>query len=399
MKRMSRWFAIIAGLLLSGSVAAAWVQGTGQAVIVGDDVGAAREQARNAALRDAALRYDARVASEDTMHNGVLTDSRLSVASQARARQVRVLEENRRGNLLRMTIEADMSADQACQARDAARLRKRVAITGFPIADTDHTRMGRVADASEVLPRQLQERLQADGQVQVFGATGVQMFPDVPNAPTRQRFDNSLTNVIQLARELDVQFVVTGVIRDMRLSDPEAWGTSILDRMQRGLGVANQERQFVADLMVYDGYSGSPVFQKRFATSGTWDADMTDNTGFGSTAFRATDYGQAVERTLGQMEQAVNAALACQPFITRISRVDGQKVYLASGATAGLRPGDQLQLYRSFRFFDAPDSTPELTDSGMTMTVNHVHPDFSSGLMPDVGAVHNLQRDDIAIIW
>lgn len=396
---MRRGILLLVGLLLSGAVSAAWVQGTGQAVIVNGDMNAAREEARNAALRDASLQYEAQVSSQDTMENGVLTDSRLTVASRAQARQVRIIEEQRRGNLLRLTVEADMSRGQQCAARDAARLRKRVAITGFPMLNPGDARMGRISDAGEVLPQQLLGRLQGDGAVQVFGATQVQLFPDIGNAPTQQRFDNSLTNVIQLAKELDVQFVVTGVIRDMSLADPTAWGTSILDRMSRGLGLKNQERQFVADLMVYDGFSGSPVYQKRFVTSGTWNEDMTASVGFGSPAFNDTDYGKAVSKVMGDMEQAVNQALACQPFITRISRVDGQQVYLRSGATAGLRPGDKLQLYRSYQFFDSPGTTPELRDAEVTMTVNHVHPDFSSGLMPEQGGIKNLQRDDIAIIW
>lgn len=386
-------------LLLTTPAAAAWVQGTGIAMIDNGNVEAARSEARNAALRDAALQYEAHVASQDTMENGVLTDSRLTVASQARARQVRVIEEHRSGNLLRLTVEADMSASPQCAARDAARMRKRVAVTGFPILDTDHTRMGRVSDAGEVLPQKLQMELRRTGGLELFNATQIQMFPDLLNAPTQQRFDNSLTNVIQLARELDVQFVVTGVIRDMRMSDPEAWGTSILDRMQRGLGVANQERQFVADLMVYDGFSGSPVYQKRFVTSAKWNAGMTETTGFGTDAFDRTDYGKAVAQTIQEMGQAVNSALACQPFMTRITRVEGQQVYLASGASSGLRPGDELHLYRSYRFFDSPQATPELRDAQTRMTVNHVYPDFSSGLMPQVGGLNNLQRDDIAIIW
>ncbi|MEE3116785.1 MAG: FlgT C-terminal domain-containing protein, partial [Pseudomonadota bacterium] len=95
----------------------------------------------------------------------------------------------------------------------------------------------------------------------------------------------------------------------------------------------------------------------------------------------------------------VNGALACQPFMTRITRVDGNRVTLESGATAGLRPGDELHLYRSARYFDSLAGTPELTDSGLAVTLNNVHPDFSNGRTGSVGAQVNIQRDDIAIIW
>lgn len=381
------------------SASAAWVQGTGQAVIRNNDLTAAREMARDAALRDAALRYEANIASEDTMHNGVLTDSRLTVASQARARQVNVLEEQRSGDVIRLTVEAEMSKGSRCGAGAASRMSKRVAVTGFPLVNTDQARFGQIGDVDQVLPQKLQQRLQETGKVQVLSSSGTQLFPNPDNAPTSQNFDNSLTNVIKLARELDAQFVVTGVIRDLGMADPAAWGTSVLDRVQRSMGMANQKRRFVADLFVYDGYSGSPVYRKRFITTGNWDIDPDETTGFGSLAFDQTDYGKAVKKTMSEMSQAVSQALTCQPFMTRIKRVDGQQVYLSAGATSGLRPGDKLHLYRSYRFFDSPDATPELRDAKTTVTVNQVHPEFSSGLMPDLGGQLNLQRDDIAIVW
>ena len=196
-----------------------------------------------------------------------------------------------------------------------------------------------------------------------------------------------------------VQFVVTGVIRDVGVSDPDAWGSSVIDRLQRGIGAVNQNRRFVVDMMVYDGFSGAPVYQERFSAEARWNAGPGASDGFGSAGFRETEYGQAVTGLMNNMVSAVNEALACQPFITRVTRVDGNKVTLDSGATAGLRPGDELKLYRSASFFDSPGAPPELVDSRTTMTVNNVHPDFSNGSMPTYGGLINIQRDDVAIVW
>jgi hypothetical protein len=99
------------------------------------------------------------------------------------------------------------------------------------------------------------------------------------------------------------------------------------------------------------------------------------------------------------MAAAVTEALACQPFITRIARVDGHGVTLESGATAGLRPGDELKLYRSKRYLEAPEDSPELQDSGVAVTLDKVQPHFSRGTIPQLGGIVNIQRDDIAIIW
>lgn len=382
-----------------GGAQAVVLEGVGHATIYNDDVDSARQEAKKAALRDVSLQYEARISSRDTMENGVVTESRLQVASSARAKSVEVVDEHRRGNLLRVTVRADMSAGGQCQAGGAAELRKRVAVTGFPMVYPDQARIGRIGDAGEVLPQLLQADLQRGGQLQVFGATTQRLFDDLLNAPTHQAFNNRLSNVIQVARELGVQFVVTGVIRDVGVSDPDAWGSSVIDRLQRGIGAVNQNRRFVVDMMVYDGFSGAPVYQERFSAEARWNAGPGASDGFGSAGFRETEYGQAVTGLMNNMVSAVNEALACQPFITRVTRVDGNKVTLDSGATAGLRPGDELKLYRSASFFDSPGATPELVDSRTTMTVNNVHPDFSNGSMPTYGGLINIQRDDVAIVW
>lgn len=390
---------VFIALLFVANVQAVVLEGVGHATIHNDDVESARQEARKAALRDVSLQYEARISSRDTMENGVVTESRLQVASSSRARSVKVVDEYRRGNLLRVTVRADMSDSGSCQAGDAAGLRKRVAVTGFPMVYPDQARIGRIDDAGEILPQLLQADLRESGHLQVFGATTQRLFSDLLNAPTQQKFNNRLTNVIQVARELGVQFVVAGVIRDLGVSDPDAWGSSIFDRMQRGIGTANQNRRFVADLMIYDGFSGAPIYQERFATEARWDAGPGSSDGFGSAGFQETSYGRAVSGLMGDMASAVTNALACQPFITRVTRVDGRKVTLGSGATAGLRPGDELKLYRSASFFDSPGATPELQDSRTTITLNNVHPEFSSGSIPVSGGLINIQRDDVAIVW
>ncbi|WP_252737983.1 flagellar assembly protein T N-terminal domain-containing protein [Marinobacter salexigens] len=386
--------------MLGASAQAVVLEGVGHASIYNEDLESARAEARSAAMRDLALQYEAQVSTRDTMENGVLTESRVRLASSARARNVKVIDEHRSGNLLRVTVRGDISASRAsCDGGDAARLKKRVAITGFPLLYPDQARVGRIDDAGEILPQQLQQGLREAGNLQVFSATTSRLFPDLLNAPTLQQGGNRLTNVVQVAREMGAQFVVAGVIRDIGVADPAAWGSSVLDKMQRRFGGADMRRRFAVDLMVFDGFSGSPVYQQRFETAADWNAGPGSSTGFGSEGFRKTQYGESVAGAIGEMTQAVAEALACQPFMARITRVEGHLVTLASGATAGLRPGDELHLYRSARYFDSLGGTPELSDSQMTVTLNNVHPDFSNGKMPVTGGQVNIQRDDIAIIW
>lgn len=401
MKRLSVLVLVASLALLFGPATQAVVlEGVGHANIHNGDLETARAEARKAAIRDLSLQYEAEVSTHDTMENGVITESRMRLASSARARNVEIIDEHRSGNLLRVIVRGDISEGRSqCGAGDSARLKKRVAVTGFPMLYPDQARVGRIGDAGEILPQQLQQRLREQGGLQIFGATTSRMFTDLLNAPTVQESSNRLTNVLQLSREMGVQFVVTGVIRDLGVADPSAWGTSVLSKMQRGIGAVDQRRRFVADVIVFDGFSGAPVYQQRFATAADWDAGPGSSAGFGSAGFQKTAYGRSVNGVIEEMASAVSEALTCQPFMTRIARVDGHSVTLESGATAGLRPGDELQLYRSKQYLDAPGETPELQDSQVSVTLEKIQPHFSSGTMPQLGGIVNIQREDIAIIW
>ncbi len=394
---------LIVGLLLAAfglPAAAVVLEGTGHGVIRADNLDAAREEARKAALRDLSLQYEARVNSRDTLENGVVTESHLTVDSRASARNVQIVDERRVGNMLRVTLRADMSAaTDSCPAEGASRLRKRVAVTGFALEQPEQARHGRLDDAGAMLPQALVAGLRQENLVQVLTASSIRLFGNLADAPTSQRFDNRLSNVVQVARELDAQFVVGGVIRDMGLEDPSAWGSSVTDRLKRGIGTTSKSRRFVADLMIFDGFSGSPVYQQRFSVQGLWDAGQGASTGFGSPGFLNSDYGQQVGAALAEMQQAIVDALACQPFMARIIRVEGPRVTLSAGATSGLRPGDELHLYRSHSHFDSMNTTPELRDADTRLTLNNVHPEFSNGRIPQHGGIENFQRDDIAIVW
>jgi len=290
MKRLSSLVLLCAlalPLVFATGVQAVVLEGVGHASIYNGDLETARAEARKAAIRDLSLQYEARVSTHDTMENGVITESRMRLASSARTRNVRIIDEYQSGNLLRVVVRGDISESRGqCHAGESSRLKKQVAVTGFPVLYPDQASVGRIDDAGEILPQQLQQRLMEQGGFQVFGATTSRMFTDLLNAPTVWQGNNQLTNVLQVAREMEVQFVVTGVIRDLGVADPSAWGTSVLDRMQRGIGAVDQQRRFAADLVVYDGFSGSPVYQQGFAISADWDAGPGRSVGFGSEGFR-----------------------------------------------------------------------------------------------------------------
>ena len=122
--------------------------------------------------------------------------------------------------------------------------------------------------------------------------------------------------------------------------------------------------------------------------------------GFGSAEFWQDEYGLAVGGLVNEMAAMINDQLRCQPFMTRISRVEGKTIHFLSGASSGVRPGDKLSLYRTYNFYDADLlKGVELTNVKTALTVSQVHPGFASGkISVDPGRL-NIQVDDLLVAW
>lgn len=390
--------------LLALPVAARWVEGQGHGVIMQGDPSRAEQQARNAALRSAALQYESHFSSEETVSNGVVTDTRMSLVSSARVQAIRNERVTRQGNRVRVSLEALFSdsprEDVAeCGGEGPNEYGKRVAFAGFRVINADQGGIGRLEGLDRTVPEILVEALRESPRLHPMAATHLTFYGDARNAPTEMVARNSLDQTLAIADEMDVQFVVSGVVRDLGVERPDTWRRSVLNDMRRGLGLLNRERRFVADLFIHDGFSGAPLLQQRFSTSGTWNRGPGERVGFATADFESTPYGKQVNQLLAAMAAGVETHLACQPFMARIQRVDDHQVRIAAGASSGLRPGDRLKLYRAERFLSLPNQQPALQNSHASVTIRQVHPDFASGEMAVEGGRVNIRKGDVVIGW
>lgn len=304
-----------------------------------------------------------------------------------------------RDNLRRLETRPALLEGSQCPGSDTLRYRKRVAVTNFALAARDDASLGDLGDVRGELPRALYQRLADTGRVVPLSATDKRVFPNSRQAPTRRRGDSRLTRVTKLTRAMDVQFVVSGVIRDMSIVDSGAWNTSVGSQLWRSVGGADLGRRLVLDLYVHDGLSGALVMEQRFETEGDWDFPLTERVGFGSRAFDQSDYGRKVNQLVDEMAREVTANVVCQPFMAEIQRVDDRRIRIASGAESGLRPGVELSLYRSERFLDQSDAAPELRSTGRSLVLQQVTPEYSSGTLPVEGQRINVQRGDMVVVW
>jgi len=377
-----------------------WVQVTGRAPFKKGLYEQAREHAREDALQQAVMQLGSQIKSEQRVVNGILKHDQISVSSQARVNKSLVVDEYIWKGVLHLSMNVDVEDVPACPTSQASNYKKKVVVLGFSVQSPKQARLGRIHDVNRGLSGALSQALHEQNGLVVFQSSQYALYDEVVNAPSTYTEQQTLTKAAEFAKQTGAQFVVSGVIRDLGVEDEAVFGNSYWARIKRFGSKSNTNRRFSADVFVHDGFSGAIIWQRNFALSAKWTADPDKKIGFGSAQFWQDDYGMAVDELVHTMASMVDEQLRCQPFITRISRVEGKTLHFSSGASSGLRPGDKLSLYRTFNFYDADLlKGVELSNVKTALTISQVHPSFASGsISVDPGRL-NIQIDDLLVAW
>lgn len=377
-----------------------WIQVTGSAMVQNGLYDQARAMARNDALQKAVMKFGARVHSQQEVSSGQLTRDYLKVDANAKIRRSEVQEEYVANGYLHVVLNVQLEEVASCPNSQASQYRKGLAVMGFSLQSPQDASLGNLHGIDQGLSRALQSALRKQDGLILFAGGGTRFFQDTLNAPTRYTVEQQMTNAAELARHLGAQFVVSGVIRDLSVEDKEAFGSSPFQKILRYGNISNMTRNFSVDLFVHDGFSGSIIWHKNFVTKADWTAAPAESIGFGSSEFWRMAYGQEVQKLINTMAYLVDEQLRCQPFMTRISRINGKTLHFTSGASTGIRPGDTFALYRSFNFYDAQRMQGvELQNVKTLLTVSQVHPEFGSGTIGIEPGRINIQEDDLLIAW
>lgn len=173
--------------------------------------------------------------------------------------------------------------------------------------------------------------------------------------------DASLSTEAQLAQQVQrlasrhrSQFIVSGEIVDMSMSQPhKTYNPGLYTRFLNGVfDMTNiksrfdkRDRLFSFELHLRDGFTGQPLFSKRYDTYGIWRHSQP--VGFATPLFWQSDYGEQIKGLVQQAAVELGQAIACQPFIAQVDSRPGQtQIILQGGASNGLHAGDMLSLYQ-----------------------------------------------------
>jgi hypothetical protein len=396
------WRVLTISLLMLISVLgwAKSVTGVGHAQIEGD-MEFARDLAYRRALRDATLQANVRVTSTEIAQNGYITQDNIRMQSNAEFGLIDVVSEEVKGNVLTMKVRAEIAPEPFCTPSKSQNYNKRVAVLGFSRQKMDEATLGHLDAIEREMPQRIALTMGSYGGVRVKPATHIGIYPDITNAPSRTMPDYTVAELSRIGRDLGVQYVISGVIRDMshkgEYQREELLVEPLLDFV---LGSEPMVRRISVDVYVYEAYSGALVHRTAYSDEGKWTESEFSKAGFGSQNFWKTDYGFAVERVIENISQDMAMLMNCQPFIAEILQAEGNQLRINAGALDGLRPGDTLTVYRTKEHYEHPIRTDaSMSRVETTVRVGQVQPHFAFAEITGDLPVLQIQMRDLVVAW
>ncbi|NVK42228.1 MAG: flagellar assembly protein T N-terminal domain-containing protein [Oceanospirillaceae bacterium] len=383
-------------LLLQAQVAGAHsIEAEGRAAIVGNDLASARRHAILDATEQASLQAAAYISVTQQVNNGVLEVDNLHMGALGTVSNVQVISEERQGHWLLVRIRADIETEQGCSNGSGHAYRNHVAVTAFPLLHPLQANLGRLDGIESALPALLAQALDHNPNLQSHDASHYSLMQNPATAPTRQLSDASLSNLAPDAGQLGVQYLVSGVIRDLSMASPAIHGEqNQLKHWYNRLRTqdARYLRTLELELYVHDALTGALLLRRPYRTEELWNLPQHEATGFDTAAFWEQDFGRATRQLVNRISSDIGEHLACQPFRAEILRVENDRVWFRAGRSDGIARGDRLSLYRLEHSFGTT-----LANTRQTLIVDDVQGTTASGTFAVLGEQVNIQRGDMVV--
>ncbi|MGR9013730.1 MAG: flagellar assembly protein T N-terminal domain-containing protein [Gammaproteobacteria bacterium] len=305
----------------------------------------AKKQALQDAVRQASMQSSVDIHSRTLVDQNSVSLDTFSMRTAAAVSNTKVIKEWISDNIYHVAAMVELSTDNSCSPH----YRKRIIATAFPLVKQEQVIGYETQDLYAGIPRELNNLLMESGEFIGSNATNINLYPRPDLAPELQ--DHTAyrpSKVMQLATSNGVQFILSGVIRDLEVEStdymsgagPIAFARSLAREVvaRRGIGI---------DVYVHDGYTGALLFQQRYVDDVIGDVWIPATYSVGSERFNSTSTGRKIAKIINQASTDIRQSLSCYPFTTRIIDIKDNTVFIDAGAQERLNVGDQLVVYSS----------------------------------------------------
>lgn len=315
----------------------------GQAAVHNGAVLLAKKQALQDAIRVASQQSSVAVHSQSTMTNANLQLDSTTMRSSAAVSNTKILKEWETDGIYHVKAMVELSPTGMCQPT----YRKRIIATAFPRVAAEQISDYETNDLDNGIPREINNLLMESNQFIGINATNIALYPRPDLAPALQENASyQVSKVVQIANKSGAQFVLSGVIRDLKIaSDEYMSGSGIQGFTNSWSHHLSGERNIGIDVYVHDGMTGALLLQKRYVDKSEGNVLIPASYAVGSDGFRSTETGQKITEIISKASNDIQQTLNCYPFSTRIVDIKGDRIFIDAGAQEKLNVGDQLIVY------------------------------------------------------
>jgi hypothetical protein len=301
---------------------------------------------------------------------------------------VKVVDEWQDDNAYHVQILAVLSDKQ--QVCDSP-YRKKIVATAFPIMVADQLSGTESQDLLVGIPREINNQLMESGDFIGRNNTNTVLYsrPDIaPDILPNMNYSGS--SIINVARQKDAQFVLSGVIRDFKIESGEYLrGSGVFAEIKAAFRDIVARRSIGIDVFVHDGFTGALLFQHRYTDSILGDVSLPAGYTVGSERFSSTPAGHKIDGIIRQASEDIRRLLVCFPFATRVTQVSGSHIVIAAGSQDRVKLGDQFKIYPADS--NASGNGVLISESQGVLTISDVNANSAQGIL-DVEGVTSLVR-------
>ena len=256
-----------------------------------------RKEARREAVEDALWHASAQlgvvIRSEMVVRDGAVFSDDVSLTTEARVSQYRIVEEWQQDGLYWVRVQVDPHA-----IRCGIRFGARIGALQFPLRHPHQNHLPGLHGLELGVPAALLRHLPSGPLRQASRLESralFELYPTLPNplaASVRER-------VQEIAADLDVDYVLAGSITDIGWENV-GWPTRRL------------RRRAEVEVFLFDGSTGAVLLQRSAAREVQGEVLFPEPVSFDSRRFERSDYGRAFGEVIDQIGRDLRQRLTCE---------------------------------------------------------------------------------------
>lgn len=333
-----RKFFIFTLLLFSAMLNAQWLQSSGEASIINDDIESAREKAVKRAVKNALFFSGGSISSLQQVNNGVLVENRLMLNSEGEIKALLITDEKVKNDKIRVEIKVNIEApEKICIG---SHFPKSLSITRFKLNNPEQAIDGRISDINKQLTQIIFNQFKLSPHT-----LNIRRLVNTPvKLGERYNNENRIETLRALATQTDSQYIVYGEINDLSVK--------FESKNSLSYWFTNPDRHFYLTVYLYDALQGLLISTKQYRAQAVWEYGKHESADLQSKLFWQKEYGQAILALLDDVNSDLEKQLQCLQPIAKIISVANNSVQINLGQRNGLKLNDILSLSYSSNYTD-----------------------------------------------